>query len=149
MRSILVALAIAAVAAMPLPAQSAADLLAIELAAAKRALSNGNVARNMIVVDSMFATRAAPGAPTATRRPSARTDALSEALTRPGAYRRPYGATLLLISEPLLRGDEAEVVTTTLQRAPSGRQEYRTLAITLRREGKEWVVVGAKVLGAS
>jgi hypothetical protein len=145
-RRFMTLLVLSLVATPVLPAQSAGDLLQIEIAAARRALT-GNIARNMIVVDSMYARPGvAPGNPTSNARPQARTQALREAVSVPSTYTRPYGQTLLLLSAPSVSGDAASVTTTTFRVAQSGRRTSETLQITLRRQGNQWVVAKAEPL---
>lgn len=129
-------------------AQSPRDLLQIEIAAAQHALSGGNIARNMIQVEPMYAgDREAPGSPGGRTRPPARTTAIQEAVTVPSTYRRPYGETLLLLSEPKVQGDAAEVTTTVYRAAQSGRRTFVTLQVRLTKTGDGWRVEGAERLG--
>ena len=138
----------AIVAASPAAGQSPDDVSAIEIAAAKRALSGSNIARSMISVDPAFAEpRAAPGAPTGRTRPAARTAAIQQAVTVPSTYRRPYGETLLLMSDPQVSGDDAQVTATVFRVSQSGRRNYLTLQITLRRANGGWSVVSCDRLG--
>lgn len=131
-----------------LPAQSPGDLLQIEIAAAQHALSGGNIARNMIQVDPMFAgDRQAPGAPGGRARPAARTSAIQDAVTVPSTYRRPYGETLLLLSEPKVSGNTAEVTTTVYRMSQSGRRTFVTLQVRLVKSGDGWRVEGVEKLG--
>ena len=138
----------ALVAASPAASQSPDDLAGIEIAAARRALSGSNIARSMIRVDPAFAEpRVAPGAATGSSRPAARTAAIQEAVTVPSTYRRPYGETLLLMSDPQVSGDDAQITATVFRVSQSGRRNYLTLQITLKRGERGWAVVSCDRLG--
>lgn len=150
MRTCLTMLAATLFLAGELPAQSAEDLLQIEIAAAQRAVSGGNIARNLITVEGRYAAaRVAPGTPAGGARPTERTEGIRNAVTAPSTYRRPYGETLLLLSEPQVSGDAAEVTTTLYRMTPTGRREFDTFVMTLRRTGSGWVVQSAERLGSS
>lgn len=132
-----------------LVAQSADDLLTIEIAAARRAVSAGNLARNMIQVEGAYASpRVVPGVPIARARPTDRTAAILDAVVVPSTYRRPYGETLLILSEPQVSGNTAEVTTTLYRMSPSGRRHFETLLVTLRRTSSGWAVTTVEQLGA-
>lgn len=130
------------------PAQSPRDLLQIEIAAAQHALSGGNIARNMIQVEPRYAgDREVPGSPGGRARPAERTAAIQDAVTVPSTYRRPYGETLLLMSEPKVSGDAAEVTTTIYRSSQSGRRIFVTTQVRLVRADDGWRVAGAERLG--
>lgn len=149
MRTCMMLLAAVTFGAGELAAQSAEDLLAIEIAAARHAVSDRNIARNMIEVDGAFAApEGAPGSPTGSMRPAARTRAIRDAVTVPSTYRRPYGESLLLMSEPAVRGDVAQVTTTLFRATPAGRRMFETHRITLQRSGTGWSVSAVEKLGA-
>lgn len=141
-------LAVLAIVASPAAAQTQSDLMQIEIAAARRAVSGGNIARSMISVEPSFAApREAPGAATGRTRPAERTKAIQDAVTVPSTYRRPYGETLLLMSEPQVSGDQAEVTATMFRVSQSGRRNFLTLQVTLRRTDGEWRATACERLG--
>lgn len=136
-------------AAGELAAQSQDELLQIEIAAAQRTLSDRNIARNMIEVDGAFAAhRVAPGVPAGQTRPEARTRAIRDAVFAPSTYRRPYGETLLIMSQPRVEGGAAQVTATLYRMTPAGHRLYETWLITLRSASGGWQVASAERLGA-
>lgn len=142
-------LAAAVLGAADLAAQSSADLIQIETAAARRALQGVNIARSMIQVEPSYATsRAVPGAASSRARPAERTQAILDAVLVPSPYRRPYGETLLVLSEPQVRGAAAEVTTTLYVMSANGRRSFHTLQIRLQRTEGGWQVAGVERLGA-
>jgi hypothetical protein len=147
-------------------AQSEADRLAIDLAAA-RAMLGHQYSKGPISIDPVEGAEGlAPSNPGVGKlRSASHTKALAKAIS--GSVRRYHDVTNcadgqtncamtgvsahLVLSAPNIRGDTASVTATIYQNAPSNRQpvDYETVLLTLVRTTHGWTVVKEDQLGIS
>jgi len=144
-------LSLACTFSSPAP-RSADEPLAVELAAAQHMLVRR--ASGGITLDSLFARSVdAPGQPNAGRRSSARTLALARDLSARISSDRAQPGVYLLLSEPVVRGNAAEITITAVwssgERGGGGPAGYETRALVLTREHGVWRVVRHVQLGIS
>ena len=144
-------LALAAASACVAPGGTMGDpQAAIELVAARSLLSRYPDAR--VTIDSAYTIAgAAPGGPTGTFRPSARTGALATALRASVGSHVPDDGVRLRLSEPRVVDDSMRVTVTLDWGSGSGvtpgRSGYHTQRLTLLHERGSWRVVRIEELG--
>jgi hypothetical protein len=146
------------------PGQEAQNTMAeLERLAVKAALEGpGEIKPNSrIVIDPMIVrANEAPGGRDSTLREAGRNAKLAQAVggraiarnsamdcsTRPCKLRD--ADVIVMLSNPALAGEEAQVTVTTLRQA-SNRMHYRTVNVRLAKKDGAWRVVGLVELGVS
>ena len=130
--------------------QAVGDSIAAELLAARHLLAKHP--HRQVHLDSALASPGhAPGAPTASLRPSYRNRALADSLNARLSRDSTLGISRLILSAPQFGGDSAMVTVTVSYdsgRRPRGRF-YETVLVFLRRAGSEWRVERGIQLGIS